>query len=245
MKFPWFNKNERDLEFIDSSRSIYPHFPVQRAKDVKPLAFDHQKKQYNKFLFPVCPGMIDYSQLGYIIPAWVDMHIKANKAGVVSFIGSRERGTHGMALPQRMNTDVIDGFIKPTDEVPLTVVKFDSPWSIFTKGKISALLMPPLYHAGWLEDLHVWSGVVDYKNFHACNFICSPKRKCEVHIKSGDPLMHVIPFWTKDILAGYGPGRDDQLHRTKNSMPGDDSQYYRKNQMINKKFNLSKGLKND
>lgn len=238
MRWPW-QKNEKDLEFVDYSRAIYPHFPVQRARDVKPNGIiEMQKNKYGRFMFPLCPGMMDYSQLGYIIPAWVDMHIKANKAGVVSFIGSAERGTHGMHSPTRMKEALIDGFMQPSDGVPLTVLKFDSPWRIFARGKISALLLPPIYHAKYLDDIHVWPGVVDYKNFTACNFICSPKRDCEVHIKSGDPLMQVIPFWTKDIQAGYGPGTDYQIDAAKNSMPGDDKQYYRKNQMINKTFDL-------
>ena len=47
MKLPWTKK--KDLEFVDASRSIYMHFPVQLAKDVKPRPYYEQKdlKKYN------------------------------------------------------------------------------------------------------------------------------------------------------------------------------------------------------
>jgi hypothetical protein len=61
-----------------------------------------------------------------------------------------------------------------------------------------------------------------------------------VHIKAGDPLLHVIPFWNKEFNAGFGPGSQDQVDKWNNEIPGDDKQYYRKFQMLRKVFRLSK-----
>ena len=238
MRVPWSQK--RDIEFVDSSRSIYQHYPVLKAKDVKSRVHDFQKEKYGSYNFPFCPGMIDYSKMGYIIPAWVDTYIMANKAGTVCNIGSSERGNRGFRTPVNMDSTVVDGFINPEDDVPLAAIKLDSPWTIFGNGNISALLLPAVYHSNFLDDLHVWPGVVDYKKFHTCNFIFSPKRKCEIHIKAGEPLLHVIPIWNKDMIAGYGPGTDIQIDSTRNSIPADSKQYYRKNQLINKIFELIK-----
>ena len=52
--------------------------------------------------------------------------------------------------------------------------------------------------------------------------------------------MHVIPFWNKDMLAGYGPGTDIQIDSTLNEIPGDIKQYYRKYYLINKIYELLK-----
>jgi hypothetical protein len=240
MKFPW-SKNEKDLEFVDSTRSIYMHYPIERARDVRTSVVDLQKKKYDRYKFSECPGMIDYSQLGYIVPAWVDMHIMANKAGVVSFVGSKQRGTHGFDNARRMSIETIDGFLNTEDDVPLTVLNFQGPWKVFTSKNISALVIPAWFHSTFFDDLFVWPGSIDYHKFRTLNFIVSPKRECKVHIKSGDPLLQVIPFYNKEMIAGYGPGTDFQIDAARNIMPGDENQYYRKNQMVKKIFNLFGG----
>ena len=236
MRFPWQQK--RDIEFIDSSRKIYQHYPIMRAKDVKCNSFDSQKEKHGAYKFPLCPGLFDYSQLGYIVPAWVDIHIMANKAGTNAALGSQIRGDRGFSPPSNMSTDIVDGIINLEDDIPLGVIKFDCPWKIFGHGNISALLLPAVYHSTFLDDIHVWSGIVDYKKFHVSNFIISAKRKCSVHIKAGEPLLHIIPLWNKDMLAGYGPGTDIQIDATKNEIPGETKQYYRKHYMINKIYKL-------
>lgn len=233
-------KKTRDLEFVDTSRTAYQTFPIMRAIDVKPRTFDIQKNKHQKHLMPHCPGMIQYAQLGYIIPAWVDIHIMANKAGVVHYIGSKDRGDRGYLEGRFMEANVVEGLVHPQDGVPVTPLNFGSPWGIFAKGNVTALLLPAYFHSDFLDDLEVFPGSVDYQKFHTANFICAPKRKCQVHIKAGDPLMHVIPFWNKEFNAGFGPGTDEQLDYYKNTMPGDDKQYYRKFQMLKKVFNLGK-----
>jgi hypothetical protein len=139
-----------------------------------------------------------------------------------------------------MDPNIIDGIFEPEDSVPLTALNFGSPWGIFAKGDVTALLLPAQYHSTFLDDLLVLPGSVDYKKFHTSNFICVPKRECEVHIKAGDPLLHVIPFWNKEFNAGFGPGTDVQIDKWNNEIPGDDKQYYRRFQMLKKVFRLSK-----
>jgi len=238
--FNFLKKKTPEFEFIDVSRQTYHRLPVQRAQDVTPKSKANQIEKYGVFKFPHCPGIIDYSRLGYIIPAWVDMKIFANKAGVIGEIGSAIRGDRGFRPPINMDASIVDGFFTPEDGVPLTVIKFECPWYIRTSKNISALCLPPLYHATWLDDLHLWSGSVDYEKFSVTNFICSPKRKCNVHIKAGEPLLHIIPFYGKDIVAGYGPGTDAQVDYTKNEAYGDTPQFYRKLYAVKKIFKLNR-----
>jgi hypothetical protein len=235
-----FAKPELDFEFIDVSRSIYQKIPVVPAKTVTPSGKAKQIAASGAFKFAHCPGILDYSQLGYIIPAWTDMKIFANSAGVVAEIGSEHRGTRGFMRPITMDSAIVEGFLAPSDGVPLTVLKFECPWYIRAAKNVSALTLPAWYHADWVDDLHCWPGTVDYTNFSVTNFIVSPKRKCIVHIKAGDPLLHIIPFYGKDMLAGYGPGSDAQVDKTKNEVWGDQPQFYRRMLAVKKVFGLVK-----
>lgn len=235
----WFNKRKQeDLSFVDISRKVYHQYPVQKAADVTPLARAKQTADGGKYMFPHCPGMIDYAKLGYIIPAWTDIRIMANKAGIVVDIGSPHRGDRGFRKAERMGSEIINGFFTPEDGVPLEAMKVESPWYLFANGNTSAILAPPLYHADWMKDLHTWVGCVDYEHFPVTNFIFSPKRECIVHIKAGEPLLHVIPFNNMPISAGVGPGTQEQVDKAENTIPGDDSQFYRKFQAVKKVFSL-------
>jgi hypothetical protein len=235
--FNIFKKKKLDIEFVDTSRMIYQQAPIRLAKD-EPIHFsEKQKKEHGKFMFPFCPGIYDYAKYGYILPAWEDFHIKANKAGTVAFIGGK-RGNHVFHKPSRMGHKIVDGVFEPTDEVPLNAWKFDSPWGIFVNKNISCFLMPAIYHSTFLDDLYVYPGIVDYNNFHTINFIFSPKRECEVHINYGDPLLHILPFNNDSIKGGYGPGEDHQLDKFKNQIPHSENQYYRKNLSVKKEFKL-------
>lgn len=239
MKIPWLN-NQKDIEFIDGSRNAYQKFPVMLAKDVPVLGRDLRIEKYGVNSFPHCPGMIDYANMGYIIPAWIDMHIKANSAGSVVEIGSAKRGTRGFHLPKRMDETIVDGMLAVKDNVPLSVWHIGAPWSIFVNKNISAIVLPASYHSSFIEDLHIWPGVVDYQNFNTINLICSPKRECEIHIKAGEPLLHVIPFLNTDLEGGYGPGTQEQLDLIRNQLTGSESQYYRRFLQVKKFFGLTK-----
>lgn len=241
--FSFFQK-KRDLEFVDTSGMVYLHHPVQRAIDVETTTHKTQKKKYGKHLMPGCPGILDYAQLGYIIPAWVDIHIIANKAGVAWYVGSPSRGDRGFEPGRPMDEKFLDGAIETQDGVPPKAILFGAPWKVFGHKNITGLLMPAYYHSTFLDDLHIIPGTVDYTKFHTLNLVCIPKRECEVHIKAGDPLLQVIPMVNSEITAGYGPGTQEQLDYVKNEIAGDDKNYYRKYMAIKKKFNIEMNKEN-
>ncbi len=234
----WF-KPQKDLEFVDTKRLSYHNFTVERACDVKANTYRPQLEKYGKHIMPGCPGILDYSQYGYIIPAWVDIHIFANKAGVSWYIGDKgSRGDRGFDNGSAMDHRLVDGAFE-VENVPPTAILFPSPWKIFARRDISAMVMPATYHGSHFEDLHIIQGIVDYNKFHAVNFICMPKRECEVHIKAGEPLLHVMPFLNTPITASVGPGTEEQVDKVKNLIPGDDKQYYRKFMRTKKVFKIN------
>ena len=114
--FNWFKKDDIDFKFLDVEGGIvYPHYPPVLAKDIKPLK-EFQENKYGEYKFPGCPGMHDYARLGYIIPAWSNIHIKANKAGFMGVVGSvgednQKRGTT-LKQPQNMDPAITDGLFE-------------------------------------------------------------------------------------------------------------------------------------
>jgi hypothetical protein len=182
--------------------------------------------------------MIDYARMGYIVPAWTDIHILANKAGVSHYVGSKKRGSP-FAAGRPMDASIVEGVLDPEDGIPLTVLHFASPWNIFAAKGISALVMPAIYHSNFLDDLTILPGVVDYEKFNTLNMICVPRRACDIRIPAGDPLLHVIPLRVDDIKGGFGPATIEQHGMIGNQMHTGDSQIYRKMYQTVKKFTLS------
>lgn len=218
MNLKFWQKNEVDMKFTDVSRKVYQMHPVVPARDVPTHFQKKQQDKYKKFPFAHCPGMIDLKNYGYIIPAWDDIHIMANKAGVSATMGgARSRDAVYDPTIKRMALDIADGIIQPAG-IDLHVLHISNPWNIIVKNKsISAALMPAFFHSPFLDDLYVYPGIVDYNNFTTASFIFSPRRECRLTIKAGTPLMHVLPFEVSTIKAGYGPADEyekDLVHST-------------------------------
>ena len=223
----WQRDNGPDIEFVDVTRSAYTIHPVVTAKSVRPHFHKHQLDEHDKYAFAHCPGMIDLKNYGYLIPAWDDIHIKANKAGCAAFVGGAGRRSMWQS-PRNMLTAPADGIFKP-EGIPLMVKHLGSPWSVKVRNKkISALVIPAFFHSPFLDDIYVYPGIVDYSDtFSTLNMIFSPKRECELTIKVGTPLLQVIPFIGGDIRAGYGPANEEDVHASK-SVFSSSKQFYRK-----------------
>lgn len=227
------------MQFLDISGVAQDKFPIRLAKH-EPLMFaERQKEKYGKMKFHLCPGLIDYARFGYIVPAWDTIKIKANKAGVVAF---QANDAHG-APPQNsifpMDHTLIDGLFQPKD-IPLAAFKFDSPWKIKCSENISALLLPAFYHSSFNDDIYTVPGIVDYKSFRTINWIFSAKKTCEITINAGDPLIHVIPFYNKEITASYGLADVDTIINNHSGVYRMFKHYYRKKDSVAKKFKLDK-----
>lgn len=226
MNWKFWQKSELDMKFVDTSRRVYHMHPVMPAKDVPAHFQKHQTDTYGKFLFANCPGMIDLKNYGYIISAWDDINIMANKAGVTAIVG----GSHGkcpFSDVRKMENSIADGIFKP-DGIPLTTLHISNPWNIIVNNKnISAAIMPAFFHSPFLDDIYVYPGIVDYKNFTSASLIIAPKRECKITIKAGTPLLHVLPFELSTIKAGYGPAEEHEVDKV-NSVFSNAKHFYRK-----------------
>ena len=239
--FSWLKSKivKDDIEFVDTTRMAYLKTPILLAKNVPTHFLDKQKEISGKYKFAFCPGMHDYARYGYIVPAWEDFHIKTNKAGSSALIGGN-RGSK-FKQPVRMDSRIVDGVFHLDDGIDLHVWKYDSPWSIFVNKNISCFLMPAFYHSKFLQDVFIYPGIVDYTNkFHTINLIFALKRDCEIHIKQGEPVLHVIPFQNKEISGSYRPGDQEHIDSVETSIPNSQKAFYRKHLSIKKKFSLDK-----
>lgn len=243
MNLKFWEKPKHDIEFVDTTRLVYQMHPVELAKPLRPHFYKEMMEKHGEYHFARCPGMIDLKNYGYIIPAWDDIHIMANKAGTVVHVGGGSRPSSFMKA-RKMDEKVVEGTFRP-QEVPLQVWHVGSPWSIFVHNKnVTAAVLPAFYHSPFLDDLHVFPGLVDYnEKFTTINFIFSCKRPCEMTIKVGTPLLHVLPFESKNITAGYGPADDYQIDQAK-SIFSSTKQFYRRYIMHEKKTTLEESNEN-
>ena len=169
---------------------------IKLAKDIKPVWMEEQKLNDPKDRFVQCPGMDDLYRAGYIIPAWTDITIKANKAGIsVKFFN----GSMGAAYP--MEPKLVKNIVEADKNVKFSPTKLAAPWSIFTKSGYSALVLPATFHFPFMRDIFIYPGIVDYDNFTTINIIFTALRECEIFIPAGTPLLQIIPY-KREVITG-------------------------------------------
>jgi len=242
--FNLFKKSEIDFKFADvGNGGYYTKYPPIVAKDLKPFK-QYQENKYGEYKFPGCPGMLDYSRLGYIIPAWITYRIKVNKAGSIVVAGCLgEDANKRPALvkqPGTMEREIIDGsYYSNSGNYP--VYNCGGPWKIMSKNKnLSLLVLPAFFHSNFLNDIDVLPGIVDYTGgFHDMNFIIKPRRECEITIKEGDPILHVIPITLPNVItASYGKATQYEHDMHIQPKHFHERNFYRKWYNIKKKFKL-------
>lgn len=162
--------------------------PVVSASTIRP---EWNKKEREKKL-QFCPGMWDYAAAGYLVTAPFDITIKSNSEGTIVIIGECPDKQYFQARP--FDHQIVDGLAKIDSSAKPATFKVPMPWMIQTKKGYSAYVLPPLLHCDFFDKIHVYPGVVDYDNFYTCNFVFSALKECEFTIKTGTPLIHVIPF---------------------------------------------------
>lgn len=238
-----FKKPEHhDLDFIDVSKFAFANHPIKLASEVPTTIQTHRESTNQKYTLPICPGMWDYSRIGYIVPCWTDYHIKVNRAGSVVIMGGNEK-TAPFTKPMKMEYNIIDGLVKYEEGIPRDPWNFFSPWKVYSYSpNISALIMPAFFHMSQeiFKNTYVVPGIVDYDKFHSMNFICAFTKKCEFTIPAGEPLLHVIPIVNKPVVCGYGPPNAKQESELNYDPKVHQRNFYRKNFQFKKLFSLNK-----
>lgn len=230
----WPFKSTPTIRFACVVGGYYVATPVVEAKKVFP---EWMKKQILKkdVKFAKCPGMFDMAQQGYIISAWADIHIKANRQGAVIKVVSPDSPRLDA---QPMDFNVVDGLAPIEESVKKVAYKCPSPWFVFTKTGYSAYVLPATLHSPFLDKLYVYSGIVDYEKFHTINFVFSPLRECDFIIPAGTPLLQVIPFQNQEFSAEYGKATVLETDKATYALNSRVANIYRKMFHIKKIFKI-------
>jgi hypothetical protein len=217
--------------------SIIGNFAVSKAtvvKEAKDLSVraDWMRTQLESGNKPVahCPGMWDYYQCGFIIPAHCDIHIAGNKEEIqVSLSGLQKLDDPDLPklMPVKFDYRLVEGNAPIQDSVKTGVEKVPLPWAIFLEEGWSAYVIPAIMHSSFLDKIHIYPGLVDYDNFTTCNFIFSVLKECDFTIYAGEPLLHVIPFRREEVTASCGRATQEELDKHQYSFPSRKKGFYR------------------
>ena len=209
-----FNNNEIEVRFNEfmygkNLRNICDVYPIVPAGKIKKSWWKIMKTHYDIFLsstrkefksigptMKYCPGVYDFTNYGYIVPAWQDFQFYVDDNGGIEW-----------QVPPTINH--IDN-IRPhgqeqVDTCPIMeskdtseyILKLVSPWFISTPKGTSIIICKPFYH--YSNDFDVCPGVLDSDIDRASNkminaFIRFNVRNKIIHIKAGQPLLQLIPF---------------------------------------------------
>lgn len=217
-----------------------PLTTVKRAKDVKPEWFHKQKEGDMTQHFANCPGMHDLMNYGYLIPAWTDIKIIQTKQEVTIMYSDLSQ-----RKPTKMNHNLLRGAVT-TKGVPFSIQRLPGPWYIKAVPGWSVILQAPFFHNPKLQDLVVYPGITDNDTFYTTNFIFSCRTECEIEIKKGEPILHVIPFKREHVPATVGSVTEEMAKFARaEDFKHDDREraYYRKHYHTQKTFDLEEAPK--
>lgn len=203
-----------------------------------------QQKGPKEKRYAVCPGMFDYTQMGFILRAHTDIHIKVNKAGIAVRYGNMgilSPLEMDMLKPANFDFSLVQGMIAQPDGAPRIAQKIPLPWAVFAKEGYSCHVLPALMHAQYLDKIFVYPGIVDYDKFHTINFVFTPLKECEFTIYAGEALLHLIPFKREEYTAVSRKATEDERDAQIWGFPSRKHNYYRHNFHQKKSSRLSEG----
>ncbi len=204
-----FNNNEiivrfNELLYGKKFRNICDIYPIVPAKKIEKSWWKIMKMHYDiiisgrkefKGIAPTikyCPGVVDFTNYGYIVPAWQDFQFLVDDDGQVEWI-----------VPPRMRqiSNIFIHGAEQDDTSPIldntasSILKIRAPWYISTPKRTSIIICKPFYH--YSNDFDVCPGILDSdidnnKDINA--FIRFNVKNKIIHIKAGQPLIQFIPF---------------------------------------------------
>lgn len=238
------------IRFSDLSGQVFTVNPIVPARSVEPVYKKTQIEKYGTDKFVGCPGIFDYKNLGWIMPAWDDIKVYSSDRATMAYAGSKKR-ERNWKIPQKvdyfdfkhagshMDPTMVDG-VPAAHECPvkhLQPLHFSSPWAceMFDDDIVSLLLMPPFYHSDIVNHVRVFPGVVDYNSqFDTMSVVLAPMTTGTFTIKAGTPLVHIIPIDKRTYKATYGPAKMNRMKGFKATC----EHFYRKYIMKKSKYEL-------
>lgn len=236
----WPFKKDRvpDIRFVPTRARPDIGAPVLTAKTAPRPDWLNKQASKPPLKFAHCPGMWDYYQMGYILPAWCDIHVKVNKHGVSIRMEGSNHDDRFPAGP--MDFSLVDGLFPIEDGIAKAVMKIPAPWAVITRPGVSALLLPATMHSNHTDKMAVYPGRVSYdKGFHTINVIATFLKECEFTIWAGEPLLQVVPIIDHDWSAEVGPATPREEAESRFGFISRKIGHYRKLFHTKQKYNIA------
>ena len=206
-----FNNNEIEVRFNEfiygkNLRNICNAYPLVPAKKIEKSWWKIMKTHYDIFLsntrkefksilptMKYCPGIYDFINCGYTVPAWQDFEFFLEDNGNIKW-----------RIPDTLDNAYI---IKVHDEsqhkgCPMStgtkgLLKIATPWMIDTPEGYSTIFTKPFYDHP--KGFDVCPGILDtdmdlLTNKQISIFIRIDVKNEVIRINAGQPLLQLIPF---------------------------------------------------
>lgn len=142
-----------------------------------------------------CPGVIDYFKTGFMAPLWTDVSVIVDTNGKYSFISADNPFALESHWPGQWSG--FNGYQH---------VKIVLPWHIEESTGVKFLIQKPYWTTNndplWINKLAPAGGVVDFNSQHCLHlhtFMEKPHIRQEFIMKTGTPLVHMIPLTDKKV----------------------------------------------
>ena len=227
--FNIFNKKPV-FRFLSYIKDFSIHTPVTLAKNVRPICANLQKNRPLEKRYQACPGITDYANSGYIIPAHVDITIKANKVGTLvkmNWCVPLSPLDADILSAKKFDYAVVDGLVD-VKEIKKEANKIPLPWMIEAPPGYSAYLMPAFMHSDFLDKIYIYPGIVDYDRFYVANVVFTALKECEFTILAGTPLLQVIFFKREEFNAECRKATDYEIDKYYHNKTTTIKNWYRK-----------------
>jgi hypothetical protein len=187
---------------------IYNEYPIEKANRYIPEEWKAVPSSYKERAFPQiaeskmqldvptikkCTGLTNLFSTGFIIPSWSDFDLEIVEDG--RFLWHSPSPIIQMHKHDRNQLGSWELY------KDYSHVKVISPWSVYEKSGIKfAWNRCDWHNTERAANVHVISGVVDYKYQHTTNINMFVKRPSITKFLAGEPLVHVIPLTEKEVV---------------------------------------------
>lgn len=204
----WIKPSTIHVDCFTNDQLIYNNFKIQKAKEFIPpwwksLPSNNQVKTNNdpqskltikQANLKHCNGFRDLFAEGFIIPFWVDCQIEMLDDNRYYISGHDVLGVNiNVAYHGREQTG---NELYPD----CSQLKFGSPWLFHEKTGVKFSWNACMWNnTSYLNDMHLLSGVLDFKTQRTTNVNAFIKKGSIVKLNAGDPLIHLIPISDKKL----------------------------------------------
>jgi hypothetical protein len=199
----WFKRKTITVDAFTNQAGVYEYFPMNKSTKHLPDWWLTLPKltnlesesgiPYELTTMKRCPGFIDLYKKSFTLSSYTELKIKTTENDWSCISSSGLAQSVGVQL-KLIETHHRDQFGSAFDK--FHHMKFIQPWLIYEKTGVNFLLAPTYWnHIEFWEKCFFATGLINFKYQHAAHVNFFMKRINDlITIKSGTPLVHLIPL---------------------------------------------------